>query len=99
HRDGGDKRLYLIETAEKGMQWMRLTAHGRAGHGSFVHDDNAVTTLAGAVWRLGNHEFPLVLTDPVAQLLTAIGEETGHGFDPESPDLDGTIAKLGPIGR
>lgn len=98
-RDGGERRLYLIETAEKGMQWMRLTAHGRAGHGSFVHDENAVTTLAGAVARLGNHQFPLVLTDPVAQFLTAVGEETGHAFDPESPDLDGTIAKLGPIAR
>ena len=99
--DGGERRLYLIETAEKGMQWMRLTARGRAGHGSFVHDvkDNAVTTLAAAVARLGNHEFPLVLTDPVAQFLTAVGEETGHAFDPESPDLDGTIAKLGPIAR
>jgi acetylornithine deacetylase/succinyl-diaminopimelate desuccinylase-like protein len=98
-RDGGEKRLYLIETAEKGMQWMRLTAHGRAGHGSFVHDENAVTTLAGAVARLGAHRFPLVLTDPVAQFLTAVGEETGHAFDADSPDLDGTIAKLGPIGR
>lgn len=97
--DGGEKRLYLIETAEKGMQWMRLTAHGRAGHGSFVHDENAVTTLAGAVARLGRHQFPLVLTDPVAQFLAAVGEETGHTFDPQSADLDGTIAKLGPIGR
>jgi acetylornithine deacetylase/succinyl-diaminopimelate desuccinylase-like protein len=97
--DGGERRLYLIETAEKGMQWMRLTAHGRAGHGSFVHDENAVTILAGAVARLGNHQFPLVLTDPVAAFLTAVGEETGQTFDRDSPDLDGTIAKLGPIGR
>ena len=97
--DGGDKRLYLIETAEKGMRWMRLTARGRAGHGSFVHDDNAVTTLAGAVDRLGRYQFPVVLTDTVAQFLTAVGEETGHSFDPDSPDLDGVVAKLGPIGR
>ena len=40
-----------------------------------------------------------MLTDPVAQFLTAVGEETGHAFDPNSPDLEGTIAKLGPIGR
>jgi acetylornithine deacetylase/succinyl-diaminopimelate desuccinylase-like protein len=98
-RDGGEKRLYLIETAEKGMLWMRLTARGRAGHGSFVHDENAVTTLAEAVARLGRHEFPLVLTDPVAQFLVAVGEETGYTFDPDSPDVDGAIAKLGPIGR
>jgi acetylornithine deacetylase/succinyl-diaminopimelate desuccinylase-like protein len=99
HRDGGDKRLYLIETAEKGMLWMRLTARGRAGHGSFVHDENAVTRLAEAVARLGRHEFPLVMTDPVAQFLTAVWEETGFTFDAASPDVDGAIAKLGPIGR
>jgi acetylornithine deacetylase/succinyl-diaminopimelate desuccinylase-like protein len=96
---GGERRLYLIETAEKGMLWMRLTARGRAGHGSFVHDDNAVTTISEAVARLGRHEFPLVLTDAVEAFLTAVGEETGHSFDRDSPDLDGIIAKLGPIGR
>ena len=40
-----DLRLYLIETAEKGIAWMRLTATGRAGHGSMINDDNAVTEL------------------------------------------------------
>jgi acetylornithine deacetylase/succinyl-diaminopimelate desuccinylase-like protein len=96
-RDGGERRLYLIETAEKGLLWMRLRARGRAGHGSFVHDDNAVTTIAGAVARLGRHRFPLVLTDPVAAFLTAVGEETGYTFDVDRPDLDGAVAKLGPI--
>ncbi len=32
-----DLRLYLIEAAEKGISWMRLTAEGRAGHGSMVN--------------------------------------------------------------
>ena len=27
------KRLYLVETSEKGMYWMELTAEGKAGHG------------------------------------------------------------------
>jgi acetylornithine deacetylase/succinyl-diaminopimelate desuccinylase-like protein len=98
-RDGGDRRLYLIETAEKGMQWMRLTARRPAGHGSFVHDDNAVTALAEAVAKLGRHRFPLVLTDAVGEFLAAVAEETGYTFDPASPDLDGMVAKLGPIGR
>lgn len=98
-RDGGERRLYLIETAEKGLLWMRLTATGRAGHGSFVHADNAVTTIADAVARLGRHQFPLVLTDPVAQFLAAVSDETGYTFDVESPDLDGAVAKLGPIAR
>ncbi len=98
-RDGGERRLYLIETAEKSVMWMRLTARGRAGHGSMVHDDNAVTMVAEAVARLGRHQFPLVLTDPVAEFLAAVGEETGHSFDVNSPDLEGAIAKLGPIAR
>ena len=98
-RDGGQRRLYLIETAEKGLLWMRLTARGRAGHGSMVHDDNAVTAIAEAVARLGRHEFPLVLSDAVAEFLAAVGEETGYTFDPDSPDLEGAVAKLGSIAR
>ncbi|GAF44022.1 M20/M25/M40 family metallo-hydrolase [Rhodococcus wratislaviensis] len=95
--DGTDRRLYLVETAEKGLGWMRLTAKGRAGHGSFLHTDNAVTILAQAVARLGAHTFPLVIPDSVAEFLEAAGEETGLDFDPKSPDLDGTLAKLGTI--
>ena len=98
-RDGGERTLYLIETAEKAMMWMRLTARGRAGHGSMVHDDNAVTAVAEATAKLGRHQFPIVLTETVEQFLTAVAEETGHSFDPTSPDLEGTIAKLGPIAK
>ena len=97
--DGSQRRLYLIETAEKGIQWMRLTARGRAGHGSMVNDQNAVTALAEAVARLGRHQFPLVVTETVVEFLGAISEETGITFDTESPDLEGTIEKLGPMAR
>lgn len=98
-RDGGERRLYLIETAEKGLSWMRLTARGPAGHGSMVHDQNAVTAVAEAVARLGRHQFPLVLTDTVAQFLAAVEEETGLTFDVSSGDLAGAIEKLGPMAR
>jgi acetylornithine deacetylase/succinyl-diaminopimelate desuccinylase-like protein len=97
--DGGERRLYLIETAEKGIQWMRLTARGQAGHGSMVNDQNAVTTVAEAVARVGRHQFPLVLTDTVVEFLAAISEETGLTFDTESSDLEGAIEKLGPMAR
>jgi acetylornithine deacetylase/succinyl-diaminopimelate desuccinylase-like protein len=76
---------------------MRLTARGRAGHGSMVHDDNAVTAIAEAVARLGRHEFPMVLTDTVAQFLAAVTDETGLTFDTD--DLEGSVAKLGPMAR
>src|SRR3954447_26752652 len=54
-----DRRLYAIETAEKGIAWLTLTARGRAGHGSMLNDDNAVTALAEAVARVGRHRFPV----------------------------------------
>ncbi|HEY4568886.1 MAG TPA: M20/M25/M40 family metallo-hydrolase, partial [Kribbella sp.] len=60
-----DLRLYLIETAEKGMNWMRLKARGTAGHGSMVNTDNAVTNLVEAVTRIGGHEWPLRVTPTV----------------------------------
>ena len=81
-----DLRLYLIETAQKGMAWMRLTATGRAGHGSFVPEDNAVTRLCQAVARLGTHRFPIQLTPTVRTFLDAVSESTGVAFDPADPE-------------
>jgi acetylornithine deacetylase/succinyl-diaminopimelate desuccinylase-like protein len=92
-----DKRVYLIESAEKGIAWMRLRARGRPGHGSFLHDDNAVTKVAEAVARLGNHTFPLTLHDTVRAFLERMTELTGLEF-PED-DLEGSLAKLGPLSR
>ncbi|WP_054055738.1 M20/M25/M40 family metallo-hydrolase [Alloactinosynnema sp. L-07] len=92
-----DVRAYLIETAEKGIAWLKLRVRGRAGHGSMVHEDNAVTKLTQAVARLGTHKFPLVLTDSVREFLAAITEMTGMEFD--EADLDGAVAKLGAVAR
>ena len=92
-----DQRVYLIETAEKGMAWMRLRAKGKPGHGSFIHEDNAVTILSEAVARLGNHRFPLVMTDTVRAFADSVRELTGLEF-PDS-DIEGAFAKLGPVAR
>jgi acetylornithine deacetylase/succinyl-diaminopimelate desuccinylase-like protein len=90
-----DLRLYLIETAEKGIQWLRLTARGRPGHGSMVHDDNAVTALSEAVARLGRHRFPVVVTPTVHSFLEQVSDALGLAIDPDDPEA--AIAKLGPI--
>ncbi|HVF05572.1 MAG TPA: M20/M25/M40 family metallo-hydrolase [Frankiaceae bacterium] len=92
-----DLRLYLIETAQKGMRWMRITAAGRAGHGSMINDDNAVTTLCEAVARLGTTRFPVHLTPTVRRFLAEISDALGIEVDYD--DLDATIAKLGPLAR
>ena len=90
-----DLRLYLIETAEKGLAWVRLHARGRPGHGSMIHDDNAVTALAEAVARLGRHRFPVVMTGTVRAFLAEVGAALGLEFDPEAPEE--AIAKLGTL--
>lgn len=92
-----DKRMYLIETAEKGIAWMKLTARGTAGHGSMVNHDNAVTELAEAVARLGRHEFPIRLTKTVRVFLEEVCEAFGIEF--EEDDVEATVARLGPIAK
>lgn len=92
-----DLRLYLIETAEKGIGWIRLTARGRPGHGSMVHEDNAVTRLCDAVARLGQHRFPIELTPTVRAFLEQVSEILGIELDPDNPEL--AVAKLGPVAR
>ncbi len=92
-----DLRLYLVQTAEKGLAWMRLTAGGRPGHGSFVHDDNAVTRLAEAVTRIGRHRFPTVLTPPMRAFLDAVSDAYGIEVDPDEPEA--ALSRLGSISR
>src|SRR5690606_32748868 len=60
-----NERVYAIEAAEKGIAWMRLTARGRAGHGSMLSTENAVTELAEAVARIGRYRWPVRLTPTV----------------------------------
>jgi acetylornithine deacetylase/succinyl-diaminopimelate desuccinylase-like protein len=91
-------RVYLIQTAEKGINWLRLKAAGRPGHGSMVHPDNAVTRLAAAVSRIGNHEWPIVLTDTVRATVEGLAKVTGRDLDADDPDswlpLLGSTARI-----
>jgi acetylornithine deacetylase/succinyl-diaminopimelate desuccinylase-like protein len=90
-----DLRLYPVQTAEKGMAWLRLVVRGRPGHGSMRHDDNAVTRLAEAVARIGRYEFPVVLTKTVRQFLEALSEVLDVDLDVDSADRDEVEALLG----
>ncbi len=90
-------RAYLVETAEKGVMWLRLKTRGTAGHGSLLHKDNAVAKLAAAITRLEQHRFPLVLTDPVRAFLSGVSELTGVPFDESDPEA--AVARLGNLAR
>jgi acetylornithine deacetylase/succinyl-diaminopimelate desuccinylase-like protein len=92
-----DARAYLVETAEKGVMWLRLRTRGTAGHASMLHTDNAVTKLAAAVTRLERHRFPLILTPPVRDFLAGVAEVTGVPFDADDPEA--AVARLGHLSR
>ncbi|WP_120052891.1 M20/M25/M40 family metallo-hydrolase [Streptomyces griseorubiginosus] len=91
------RRLYLIQTAEKGMHWMKLTVAGTAGHGSMIHRDNAITELSEAVARLGRYKFPVRVTKTTRAFLDELGDALGTELDPE--DMEGTLARLGGIAK
>jgi acetylornithine deacetylase/succinyl-diaminopimelate desuccinylase-like protein len=87
------RRVYLVQTAEKGILWLRLTARGQAGHGSFLHPDNAVTRLAGAIVRIGAHQWPVSVTATHAAMARRWTEITGRELP---PDDAGLTRELGP---
>ncbi len=89
----GGKRLYLIETAEKGIHWMRLTAKGLAGHGSVMNNENALTRLTEAVARIGNYQWPQRYSTTVKAFFKRIAEETGKPYNEK--DLRPLLAEVG----
>ncbi|WP_369054653.1 M20/M25/M40 family metallo-hydrolase [Kineococcus terrestris] len=95
--DLAGRRAYLLQTAEKGIAWLRLVAHGRAGHGSQVGTDNAVTRLCEAVARIGAHTWPIEYTATVRQFLEGVSEITGVAFDEDDPSA--LLQQLGTTAR
>lgn len=91
------KRLYFIEAAQKGIHWMKLTAHGLAGHGSMVNNDNAITLLAEAVSKVGSFTWPQRYTETVKVLFRRIAQATGRPYDEN--DLRPLLDEIGPTAR
>ncbi|MDJ0381751.1 M20/M25/M40 family metallo-hydrolase [Streptomyces sp. G-G2] len=95
---GPGRAVYPVAAGERGTAWLKLTAHGTAGHGSKPNRANAVTRLAAAVARIGEHEWPVRMTDTVAACLTELMALQGESVDPRAPgfDLGAVLARLGP---
>lgn len=89
------KRVYLIQTGEKGLRWLTLSAKGTAGHGSVVNDDNAITRIASAISRIGTHQWPLHLTDTVRALLRQVAELTGRPYAEDPETVADLVSRLG----
>ncbi|MFG2755398.1 M20/M25/M40 family metallo-hydrolase [Streptomyces wuyuanensis] len=94
---GPGMALYPVGAGERGTAWLKLTAHGRAGHGSKVNRSNAVTKLAAAISRIGEYEWPVRLTPTVRAALSELAALHGIPADLDAPDfdVDALMAKLG----
>jgi len=94
---GIGSRLYLVEAAQKGIHWMKLTAYGRAGHGSMVNNENALTALSTAVAKIGTYVWPQRYTKTVKMFFTQLAKTTGKPYDEQ--DLRPLLSELGSTAR
>ncbi len=94
---GDGKRLYLVEAAQKGIHWMKLTANGRAGHGSMMNDENAITAISAAVAKIGAHSWPQRYTKSVKAFFAHVAKATGRPYD--ESDLRPLLTELGSTAR
>jgi acetylornithine deacetylase/succinyl-diaminopimelate desuccinylase-like protein len=88
---GAPTRAYLLQTAEKGIAWLRLVAHGRAGHGSVPNPESAVVRLAEAIERINAHRWPRSHIASVREFFRGVERITGVPAD----DLDAIMGLLG----
>jgi acetylornithine deacetylase/succinyl-diaminopimelate desuccinylase-like protein len=82
-------RLYPVAAGERGSAWMNVTARGTAGHGSRPNPDNSVVTLAKALARISEHQWPVQLIPTVAALVDGLSAHLGVQVDPaDAASLD-----------
>lgn len=68
---GGEHPLYSVELAQKAPLWLRVTAAGRAGHGSAPYPGAATHVLVRALSRLQAHSFPIRVLPEVQAVFSA----------------------------
>jgi acetylornithine deacetylase/succinyl-diaminopimelate desuccinylase-like protein len=94
---GNGLRVYPIASAERGTAWLKLTARGRAGHGSKANPDNAVARIAEAVARIAAYQWPARLIPTVRAAICALAQAAG--VEPGTLAGDASVAEtLGRIG-
>jgi acetylornithine deacetylase/succinyl-diaminopimelate desuccinylase-like protein len=85
--------LYTCQTAEKGSAPLNVVAHGRPGHSSVPHGENALFALGEALVRLAGNAMPHTITATVAAFLEAaaaaqardaVGRDLMALLDPEA---------------
>lgn len=87
------RRAYFVQIAEKGITWLRLTAHGQGGHGSLIHPGNPIARLAEALLRVQGYVPPHYPIESTQTVVTAAREWAGE----QDPIV--ALEALGALGR
>ena len=71
--------VVAISVAEKGVLWLRLTMHGKGGHGSTPRPEMAPPRLMRALARLDRRKPKPKMHPSLLELFARIGEQRGGG--------------------
>ncbi len=72
----GDRRLFMLQSGEKGTAQFRIVVHGQAGHASVpLRRGNAVLAAARVVEALAAHELPVVVDESSRDLVELLVED------------------------
>ncbi|MGE5189526.1 MAG: M20/M25/M40 family metallo-hydrolase [Gemmatimonadota bacterium] len=80
----GKGKFFLVNMWEKGPLWLKLSAAGRAGHGSRPSDRDAPARLARAMARIAAHRDAPRLTGPVREMMRVLFSQGRIGLDPDA---------------
>ena len=72
-----EQDVFPISVAEKGVLWLKVTAQGKAGHGSVPREHFAPTRLFRALESLQADPLPPEVSDPLLDFFALIGAERG----------------------
>ena len=97
--EGGGNRVvnghllwWGVEVAQKRPFWLRISAHGRGGHGSMFNPGSAPHRLARALARLADRPLDLRVSPPVRRYLESVVEYQGPVFQQMVADLDEIVS-------
>jgi acetylornithine deacetylase/succinyl-diaminopimelate desuccinylase-like protein len=101
--DDKGKRVSLgMQAGEKVYQDFRMEATNPGGHSSRPRPDNAITSLAAALVRIGAYEFPVILSDTTRAYFTEtaklVGGESGAAMtrllaNPNDAEANAIVSK------
>jgi acetylornithine deacetylase/succinyl-diaminopimelate desuccinylase-like protein len=80
----GPGKYFLVNMWEKGPLWLRLSASGRAGHGSRPSPKDPPARLSQAMARVASYRSPARLTEPVREMLRVLFAIGRIKLDPDA---------------